>query len=90
MLKAPSSEMQLQENGEQTLPPYDVIDAILYRLLECWQTHDEIVEAGFEDVDVKLVRSLIYGSLEKIYQFCPIVEVSSMPLDKSYVDLPIA
>lgn len=90
MLKAPSSEMQLQENGEQTLPPYDVIDAILYRLLERWQTHDEIVEAGFEDVDVKLVRSLIYGSLEKIYQFCPIVEVSSMPLDKSYVDLPIA
>lgn len=89
MLKSPSSEMMLLESGEQQLPPYDVIDAILYRLLECWQSQDEIVEAGFEENDVKMIRSLIYDSLEKIYQFCPIVEVSSMPLDKSYVDLPI-
>ena len=43
---------------------------------------------GFEKEDVRLVRRLLYASLDKIHQFCPILEVSSMPLDWSYVDLP--
>lgn len=88
MLKVPSAEMMMDISGGVVLPPYDVIDAILYRLLERWQNEDEIIDAGFEASDVKLVRSLIYSSLEKVYQFCPIIEVSSMPLDRSYIDLP--
>lgn len=88
MLKMPSTEEMVDETSGVPLPPYDVIDAILYRLLERWQNEDEIIDAGFEAADVKLVRSLIYASLEKVYQFCPIIEVSSMPLDRSYVDLP--
>lgn len=88
MLKAPSSELQVDETAEATLPPYDVIDAILYRMLERWQDQDEIIDAGFEAKDVKTIRRLIYSSLEKVYQFCPILEVSSMPLNRSYVDLP--
>ncbi len=88
MLKAPSSEMQIEQTGEDALPPYDVIDAILYRMLECWQEQDEIIDAGFEARDVKMVRRLIYSALEKMQQFCPVLEVSRVPLDKSYVDLP--
>lgn len=89
LLKTPSSEMQV--GGELcSLPPYDVIDAILYRMLERWQNQDEIVDAGFDVEDVRFVRSLVYASLEKVFQFCPILEVSPMPLDKSYVDLPTA
>lgn len=89
MLKTPSSEMLMVEEGV-TLPPYDVVDAVLYRMLERWQNEDEVIEAGFEESDVKLIRSLIYAALEKMHQFCPILEVSNMPLDRSYVDLPIA
>ena len=85
MLKSPSSELQV---GTSSLPPYDVIDAILYRMLEMWQNEDELLDAGFEKEDVRLVRRLLYASLDKIHQFCPILEVSSMPLDWSYVDLP--
>ena len=88
MLKSPSSEMLLDGAGESVLPPYDVIDSILYRMLERWQDQDEIVGAGFEKSDVVKIRTLIYASLDKVFQFCPIIEVSSMPLDKSYVDLP--
>lgn len=90
MLRIPSSETQVYDNDGKQLPPYDVMDAILYRLLEMWQSEDEIIDAGFEMKDVRLVRGLIYASLEKIHQFCPILEVSNMPLDRSYVDLPIA
>lgn len=89
MLKAPSSEMQIFDISSAHQPPYDVIDAILYRLLEMWQNEDEIVDAGFELADVRLVRRLIYSSLEKVHQFCPILEVSNMPLDRSFIDLPI-
>jgi hypothetical protein len=56
--------------------------------LECWQSREEIVEAGFEEELVDRVRRLMYDALNRIYQFCPIVELSTMPLDKSYVDLP--
>ena len=38
--------------------------------------------------DVDAVRAMIYASLEMFNQFCPIVAVSPMPLDRSYVDLP--
>ena len=89
LLKASSAEMQVG-GFRCNLPPYDVIDAILYRMLERWQNQDEIVDAGFDVEDVRLVRSLVYASLEKVFQFCPILEVSPMPLDKSYVDLPTA
>lgn len=90
MLKSPSSEMPLNEHAIKQLPPYDVIDAILYRLLERWQSEDEIVDAGFELTDVRRIRGLIYKSLEKMHQFCPFLAVSSMPLDRSYMDLPLA
>jgi hypothetical protein len=82
-------------NGEKiqgekygNLPTYDVIDAILYRMLERWQDREEIIDAGFEESDVDAVRAMIYASLEMFNQFCPIVAVSPMPLDRSYVDLP--
>jgi NAD+ synthase (glutamine-hydrolysing) len=90
MLKSPSSELMLAEQTGKVLPPYDVIDAILYRMLERWQNEDEIVDAGFDIEDVRLIRGLVYTSLEKIHQFCPILEVSNMPLDRSYMDLPTA
>lgn len=90
LLKTPSSEMQVCDESGKQLPPYDVIDAILYRMLERWQNEDEVIDAGFESEDVRLVRMLVYASLEKIHQFCPILEVSNMPLDRSYVDLPLA
>lgn len=87
MLKNSFSEFRIDKHNT-TLPPYEEVDAILYRLLERWQSRDEIIEAGFEEATVDMVRRLMYGALNHIYQFCPIVELSSMPLDKSYVDLP--
>ena len=87
MLKNPSSELHV-EKDEAPLPSYEEIDAILYRLLECWQSRDEIIEAGFDEEIVDRVRRSMYDALNHIYQFSPIVELSTMPLDKSYVDLP--
>jgi NAD+ synthase (glutamine-hydrolysing) len=87
MLKHPSAELHIDKD-EEALPSYEEIDAVLYRLLECWQSREEIVEAGFEEELVDRVRRLMYDALNRIYQFCPIVELSTMPLDKSYVDLP--
>jgi NAD+ synthase (glutamine-hydrolysing) len=87
LLRTPSSE-KIQGEKYGNLPTYDVIDAILYRMLERWQDREEIIDAGFEESDVDAVRAMIYASLEMFNQFCPIVAVSPMPLDRSYVDLP--
>ena len=86
LLKNPSAGLHLE--GDEELLSYEEIDAILYRLLERWQSRDEIIEAGFEEEVVDRVRKMMYGALNHIFQFCPVVALSSMPLDKSYVDLP--
>ncbi|MDY3978645.1 MAG: NAD(+) synthase [Tidjanibacter sp.] len=87
LTRRPSSEMQLTELGVE-LPPYDVIDAILYRIIERCQSTEEIVNAGFDGRDVELIRELIYSSHDKCYQFCEVLKLSTMPLDRKTVMLP--
>jgi len=88
LLKTPSSEMQLDESAHNQLPPYDVLDAILYRIIERGQCREEIIDAGFEEKEVNRVCCLIYEAIDKCYQFCPILKVSSVPVDRAAIFLP--
>ena len=55
--RAPSAELRPNQVDQDSLPPYDVLDAIIERYVEQDQSVAEIVLAGFrrEDVD-KIVR----------------------------------
>jgi NAD+ synthase (glutamine-hydrolysing) len=55
--RAPSAELRPNQVDQDSLPPYDVLDAIIERYVEQDQSVAEIVAAGFkrEDVD-KIVR----------------------------------
>ena len=55
--RAPSAELRPNQVDQDSLPPYDVLDAIVERYVEQDQSVAEIVVAGFrrEDVD-KIVR----------------------------------
>jgi NAD+ synthetase len=57
LTKVPSAELRLNQTDQDTLPPYDVLDAILKRYIEEAKSADEIVaETGYEE---KLVREII-------------------------------
>ncbi len=57
--RPPSAELRPDQTDQDSLPPYEVLDAILSRYMEEDQGVDEIVAAGFARTDVERVTRLI-------------------------------
>ncbi len=57
--RPPSAELRPDQKDQDSLPPYEVLDAILQRYMEDDQGLDEIVRAGFDPADVERVTRLI-------------------------------
>jgi NAD+ synthase (glutamine-hydrolysing) len=57
--RAPSAELRPNQTDQDSLPPYEVLDAILARYMEDDQSIDQIVAAGFARTDVERVTHLI-------------------------------
>jgi NAD+ synthase len=69
--KPPSAELRADQKDEDSLPPYEVLDAILDRLVEEEQSVAEIVAAGFDRATVKRIEHLLYISEWKRFQSAP-------------------
>ena len=55
--KPPSAELRADQLDTDSLPPYDVLDAVLRRYIESDMSRDEIVREGFEaDVVARVCR----------------------------------
>ncbi len=59
LTRAPSAELRPDQTDQDSLPPYEVLDAILARYMEDDQSVEEIVNAGFAKADVERVTRLI-------------------------------
>ena len=57
--RPPSAELRADQTDQDSLPPYDVLDAILERYMENDQSIESIIESGFERADVEKVTRLI-------------------------------
>jgi NAD+ synthase (glutamine-hydrolysing) len=57
--RPPSAELRADQTDQDSLPPYDVLDAILARYMEDDRGIDEIVAEGFARTDVERVTHLI-------------------------------
>jgi NAD+ synthase (glutamine-hydrolysing) len=57
--RPPSAELRPGQVDQDSLPPYDILDAILERYMENDQGIDQIVAAGFERKTVERVARLI-------------------------------
>lgn len=55
--KPPSAELRPDQNDQQSLPPYDVLDEILRRYVELEMSVDEIAA---DDFDVDIVRDIVH------------------------------
>ena len=92
--KEPSSELRPDQKDSDTLPHYEVIDAILFRMIEKKQHREEIVDAGFDAAVVEKIHSMIMQNEKKRYQFPPVLRLSPcafghewlMPLVNHYGD----
>ncbi|UJR86569.1 NAD+ synthase [Sandaracinus amylolyticus] len=59
LTKPPSAELRPDQTDQDTLPPYDVLDAILAQLVEGQRSTREVVEAGFDPAVVARVARMI-------------------------------
>jgi NAD+ synthase (glutamine-hydrolysing) len=57
--RPPSAELRPNQVDQDSLPPYDVLDAILQRYMEEDQSIEQIVAAGFDPAVVERVTRLI-------------------------------
>lgn len=85
IIKAPSAELRPEQKDSDSLPPYDVLDAILYRMIEEGQHREEIINAGFDADTVYNVYNMVMRNEHKRYQFCPTLRMSSCTFKKERV-----
>lgn len=69
--RAPSAELRENQKDQDSLPPYDVLDAILLRHVDQEQSRDEIVAAGFDAATVERVVKLVRVAEWKRHQAAP-------------------
>lgn len=74
--RPPSAELRENQKDQDSLPAYDVLDAILLRYVDQEQSRDEIVRAGFDAATVDRVLRLVRISEWKRHQAAPGPKVS--------------
>ena len=90
--KVPSAELRPDQTDQDSLPPYDVLDAILFRYVEEERSAGEIVADGFDRATVTRVIKLVDRSEYKRRQAPPGLKVTSrafgfgrrMPIAQNY------
>lgn len=75
--KAPSAELRPNQTDQDSLPPYDMLDAILEQYVEKERATDDIIAAGFDPATVKRVARLVDLAEYKRKQAAPGLKVTS-------------
>jgi len=74
--RPPSAELRENQLDQDSLPPYDVLDAILQRHIDQEQSRADIVAAGFDAATVDRVLRLVRIGEWKRHQAAPGPKVS--------------
>ena len=75
--KPPSAELSPDQKDTDSLPEYDLLDAILFQYIEQKLAASEIIEQGFDPKVVKKVIRLVDVNEYKRFQTSPVLRVSS-------------
>ncbi|MGZ7080601.1 MAG: NAD+ synthase [Thermoanaerobaculia bacterium] len=75
--KPPSAELRPNQTDQDSLPPYDTLDAILKLYIEEWQEVDAIAAKGFDRELVARILKLVDTNEFKRRQAAPTIRVST-------------
>ncbi len=75
--KPPSAELRPGQKDADSLPPYDMLDTILYQYIEKRQGPKEIIAKGFEENLVNRILRMVNMNEFKREQTAPVIRVSS-------------
>jgi NAD+ synthase (glutamine-hydrolysing) len=77
LTKAPSAELRPDQNDQDSLPPYELLDEILELHVEQSWSAEEIIAAGYEEQTVRRVLRLVRMAEFKRKQAAPVLKVTS-------------
>lgn len=91
--KAPSAELRPGQKDQDTLPPYEILDKILYQYIELSQSPQDILDLGFDEFTVRRTLKMVNNNEWKRFQFPPVLRVSPkafgvgrrMPIEGKYL-----
>lgn len=82
--KAPTAELRPGQKDEDSLPPYEKLDAILKMMIESDAGVDDIVAAGHEEETVRKVYELVHRSEFKRKQGAEGIKLSRRSFDEDW------
>ena len=74
--KEPTAELKPNQMDKDTLPPYNILDKILYLLVEKESSVTDVVNTGYDEEVVIRVQNMLYNSEYKRRQAAPGVKIS--------------
>lgn len=74
--KPPSAELRPGQKDSDSLPPYEVLDQILYQYIDRSQSPQDIIDMGFDPALVRRVLRMVNINEFKRHQTPPILRVS--------------
>jgi NAD+ synthase (glutamine-hydrolysing) len=89
LTKAPSAELRPGQTDQDSLPPYDLLDAILERHIEGHASLEALVAEGFEEDTVRHVLRLVRTAEFKRKQAAPGLKVTDRAFGSGW-RMPIA
>jgi NAD+ synthase (glutamine-hydrolysing) len=89
LIKPPSAELKPGQLDQDSLPPYEILDDILYRLVEKYESPEQIIEAGYDADTVKRVVQMVMRAEFKRRQAPPGLKISDRAFGTGW-RMPIA
>jgi NAD+ synthase (glutamine-hydrolysing) len=77
MTKPPSAELRPNQKDSDSLPEYDVLDAVLFQYIEKRQGPKELIAMGFDEALVNRILRLVNLNEFKREQTAPVLRVSN-------------
>lgn len=74
--KPPSAELRPGQLDSDSLPDYELLDAVLHRYIEKRMGADDLIASGFESALVHRILKMVDANEWKRHQFAPILRVS--------------
>jgi len=82
--RAPSAELAPDQTDQDTLPPYELLDAVVERYMERDQSPEQIASAGFDLATVRRVVRMIQANEYKRRQAPPGVRITPRSFGKDW------
>ncbi|GAB6058363.1 NAD+ synthase [Desulfonatronum parangueonense] len=89
LTRPPTAELRPNQTDQDSLPEYDILDAVLERFVQQHRSVEEIVQEGFDPAVVHRVVSLIKGAEFKRRQAAPGLKITDVAFGSGW-RMPIA